>query len=411
MYEILRVHLCVKLLWIHCICFCYGVSHVISSTIDSPDDRHLNFENSGFHNISVIKNNVFFIESLEARIINKTLRQLRFAYPGSNNVKLLVDLQPHEDLWDNQTVRVIKDDVHGQNYLEIGDDSHHCHYRSVTIGVTASISHSRSQPKENKIDDGDRAIHAAVHNSNGWIWWQNLIVELAIFIDQSLWRKFEATHGDNAGHYLQDFVSTTLNNVSGVDIVRHYTDYSISGIAKMSGVCDPMNSCLIAEAMDFRAAFITAHEIGHGLGISHDEQFSCGSSFIMSESLGGGKVVWSSCSVNEFQKYLNVLNNQNRNCMLVQNERAVLNIQGKPLPGKTYDGNKQCQMVFGKDYLEYRGRYSSGMGGDVCHMMWCHHRQGGNLLSSHPALEGTSCGSGYHCIGGKCVYGTSIPSL
>ena len=50
-----------------------------------------------------------------------------------------------------------------------------------------------------------------------------------------------------------------------INLKKGYDD-TISGIARINGVCDSNNACLIAEANDFKAAFITAHEIGHSLG-------------------------------------------------------------------------------------------------------------------------------------------------
>jgi len=45
-------------------------------------------------------------------------------------------------------------------------------------------------------------------------WWENLVVELAVFVDQYLWEKFSKTYShQNAYSQLQDFVATMMNNV------------------------------------------------------------------------------------------------------------------------------------------------------------------------------------------------------
>lgn len=36
-------------------------------------------------------------------------------------------------------------------------------------------------------------------------------------------------------------------------------------------------------------------------------------------------------------------------------------------------------------------------------MMWCGRRGWGRIITSHPALEGTSCGGGQWCIRGRCM--------
>lgn len=48
---------------------------------------------------------------------------------------------------------------------------------------------------------------------------------------------------------------------------------------------------------------------------------------------------------------------------------------------------------------------------DVCEMVWCGGGEG-IIRTSHPALEGTHCGTGRWCIEGKCKsWGSSPPSV
>lgn len=47
------------------------------------------------------------------------------------------------------------------------------------------------------------------------------------------------------------------------DIHRGSGSRSISGIARLDGMCDPWNTCTLAEGLDFTSAFIGTHELGH----------------------------------------------------------------------------------------------------------------------------------------------------
>lgn len=193
-------------------------------------------------------------------------------------------------------------------------------------------------------------------------------MELAIFVDELLWRHFSSKYGGSAFQKLQQYSLTMLNNIqimyrqpsavpkltfrvvryevfksqpgamaphlhnsgnaqmyldrfckfqrslgvrdwdhalllTGYDIHRGSGSRSISGIARLDGMCDPWNTCTLAEGLDFTSAFIGTHELGHSVGMRHDEPY-CQSKFIMSSSLGPGKVTWSTCSLRDYHTFL-----------------------------------------------------------------------------------------------------------
>uniref|UniRef100_A0A914CK41 Peptidase M12B domain-containing protein n=1 Tax=Acrobeloides nanus TaxID=290746 RepID=A0A914CK41_9BILA len=293
-----------------------------------------------------------------------------------------------------------------------------------------------------------------------------LVVELALFTDEQLWRHFNSKYGGAASSKLQQYALTMLNNIqimykqpsvvpkltfrivryeifqsqpsslaphlhsygnaqlyldrfcryqqnlgvrdwdhalllTGYDIHRGGGSNSISGIARLDGMCDPWNTCTLAEGLDFTSAFIGTHELGHSVGMRHDEPY-CPSVHIMSSSLGPGKVTWSTCSLRDYHSFLQRLDTRGKNCLRSTYLRERLPITGQSLPGQNYDANMQCQLMHGPGYHQISPRQDHYDG--ICYMMWCGMGNiWGRIITSHPALEGTFCGPNRYCQLGRCV--------
>ncbi|CAD5234271.1 unnamed protein product [Bursaphelenchus xylophilus] len=294
---------------------------------------------------------------------------------------------------------------------------------------------------------------------------QELVVELAIFVDELLWRHFNSQYGGAAWQKLQQYAVTMLNNIqimykqpsavprlyfrivryevfktqpsamaphlhnnghaqmyldrfckyqrglgvrdwdhalllTGYDIHRGTGSRSISGIARLDGMCDPWNTCTLAEGLDFTSAFIGTHELGHSVGMRHDEPY-CASTFIMSSSLGPGKVTWSTCSLRDYHTFLQRLDARGKNCLRTSYMPEKVPLSDAIKPGQLYDANTQCMLMHGPGYIQVKPKQDHYDG--ICYMMWCGLGQFGRIITSHPALEGTFCGPNKWCQLGRCV--------
>ncbi|GAB5566667.1 A disintegrin and metalloproteinase with thrombospondin motifs 19 isoform X3 [Prionailurus iriomotensis] len=95
------------------------------------------------------------------------------------------------------------------------------------------------------------------------------------------------------------------------------------GIAYLSGMCSEKRKCIIAEDNGLNLAFTIAHEMGHNMGINHDNDHP---------SCADGLHIMSKAS----------------SCLLQTNPQSVNSVMvPSKLPGMTYTADEQCQILFG----------------------------------------------------------------
>ncbi|GMT32401.1 hypothetical protein PFISCL1PPCAC_23698 [Pristionchus fissidentatus] len=356
-------------------------------------------------------------------------------------------------------------DRHGRSKRST-DNGVHAVYKRAALVPTKDFCGIENVITEEQLVEDDNAIYEDVFVTGQKLTAQSdLIVELAVFVDEQLWRHFSSKYGGAASSKLEDYTLTLLNNIqimyyqptasppltfrviryevlssqpsalaphlhnyghaqmyldrfcryqrnlgvrdwdhaillTGYDIHRGAGSTSISGIARLDGMCDPWNTCTLAEGLDFTSAFIGTHELGHSLGMRHDEPY-CQSKHIMSSSLGPGKVTWSTCSLRDYHQFLQRLDARGKNCMRVSNMGERLRIPTGSKPGQIYDANMQCSLMHGPGYQQVTPRQDSYDG--ICYMMWCGQSTFGRIITSHPALEGTFCGENKWCQLGRCI--------
>ncbi|XP_074000179.1 A disintegrin and metalloproteinase with thrombospondin motifs adt-2-like isoform X1 [Rhodnius prolixus] len=174
----------------------------------------------------------------------------------------------------------------------------------------------------------------------------------------------------------------------------------VVGLAPVAGMCNPTSSCTVNEGRHFESVYVVAHEIGHNLGMRHDGPLADNNcdpgSYLMSPTLGSGKITWSSCS----RQYLNqFLRTPQSHCLMDHNSSGAQLDHGGlgKLPGERFNADEQCMLKYGRG-----SKHASTQSvGEICHDLHCSRE--GYTWTSHPALEGTSCGSDKWCRSGRCV--------
>ncbi|XP_049307736.1 uncharacterized protein LOC105226273 [Bactrocera dorsalis] len=173
----------------------------------------------------------------------------------------------------------------------------------------------------------------------------------------------------------------------------------VVGLAPVSGMCTNTSSCTINEGKHFESVFVVAHEIGHNLGMRHDtiNDRNCDPSrYIMSPTLGSGKTTWSDCSRDYLEKFLR----KGLGSCLFDHGQFANNLDHLAegiLPGERFDADQQCMLKYGRPSMRAKNQKQS----DICTDLHCQRDR--HTWTSHPALEGTTCGPNMWCRSGTCV--------
>ncbi|KAG8196496.1 hypothetical protein JTE90_012312 [Oedothorax gibbosus] len=180
----------------------------------------------------------------------------------------------------------------------------------------------------------------------------------------------------------------------------------VLGLAWVNGMCRPKHSCTLNEGSSFEAAFVIAHEIGHSLGMMHDGRGNnCDpSTFLMSEKTGPGRITWSSCSNDYLERFFQ---KGYGSCLNDDNDYKLENVDyafDDKFPGERFGLEEQCKLSLGD---EFKPHFVPKVPfNNVCRELWC--VSGLWASVAHPALEGSPCGTGKHCIQGKCTEMTTL---
>ncbi|NWW75082.1 ATS19 metalloproteinase, partial [Climacteris rufus] len=180
------------------------------------------------------------------------------------------------------------------------------------------------------------------------------------------------------------------------------------GIAYLSGMCSEKRKCIIAEDNGLNLAFTIAHEMGHNMGINHDNDHpSCadGVHIMSGEWIKGqnlGDVSWSQCSREDLERFLR---SKASNCLVQTNPQSFNSvIIPSKLPGMTYTADEQCQILFGPT-----ASFCQEMQHVICTGLWCKVESEKECKTKlDPPMDGTDCDTGKWCKAGDCINRTSF---
>ncbi|XP_027202897.2 A disintegrin and metalloproteinase with thrombospondin motifs 20-like isoform X2 [Dermatophagoides pteronyssinus] len=251
-------------------------------------------------------------------------------------------------------------------------------------------------------------------------------------------------HHHHHHHNDNDYRRTTTTSTSST----RSSSCDTLGLAHSGQICDPETSCAIVEDNGLSAAFTIAHELGHLLGVPHDDEEQCKRFYEQQQTINDNyhynnhlnkndkqtefnvmvRMIdsnshmwsWSSCSKHFITEFLD---SGHGDCLLDNNSmdirqssssidsnihhhhhhdtfrrRSFFDSKYSKLPaGTLYNADEQCRLVFDRNS-------SICLDMPYCKKLWCTSNTVGGCRTQHmPWADGTECGNGYWCQQGQCV--------
>jgi hypothetical protein len=220
--------------------------------------------------------------------------------------------------------------------------------------------------------------------------------------------------GRRAGKTLANFCSwkNTCANLSSHDVAVFLSRNSIcseldgscrdQGLAFSGGMCMPDHACAIVQDKGLHLGHVLAHEIGHTMGMLHDEDAGCpsrnGKFDLMTSSLSTtfGAIDWSPCSQ---RSLLAFIHSGKGDCLYNIPVSVRMGTFSRSLAARSLD--ELCLLMAGPNAKPCY-RYTSD--GTSCSGVWCNTSTAHQCVLFQGAdIDGLTCDAQKACKNGSCV--------
>ncbi|RUS80852.1 hypothetical protein EGW08_011371 [Elysia chlorotica] len=189
---------------------------------------------------------------------------------------------------------------------------------------------------------------------------------------------------------------------TGFELVRDGNP-STAGYANVGKVCDSTMASLIAEYdLTYNTVVVTAHEIGHCLGSSHDSDSL--RRVMGAEAYAGSENRWSFSSESSAEIKTNV-GSLSTNCLLVTSPESKYvdaaipkDITDPDHICQRAENNKESYMIKSQTYYEMQPPH----GDSICRAIFCYNGEPDSSVAAY-ASDGMVCAKNKRCKEGLCV--------
>ncbi|XP_060557745.1 A disintegrin and metalloproteinase with thrombospondin motifs 9-like [Ruditapes philippinarum] len=190
-----------------------------------------------------------------------------------------------------------------------------------------------------------------------------------------------------------------------------------AGNAVLGAECKPTSQSIVEDSEEMYTAQTIAHELGHSLGCEHDgtnNTCKVGLGYCMEASYvknNKNKWIFSSCSIDYIQEFVNRTNRLHKNCLAKVNDhhpKPALALASQKWVGELYSVDEQCVIAQGKGSYMCREVYKQNFT-EFCLKMFCYNPKEDTCYMQDGG-DGTPCAAGSWCVSNNCVKDSRAPS-